>query len=149
MIAPGYRKTTPSRTLLCCHTRMADTRFPRLRYNSEAWLAARDRMVEIIKDWAAEGRTDFYSTLSALLRESHFSVPPRGTLMSDLLAAACRVEEGRGAPVMLTAIVVNKRTGRPSDQFQALAETEPFLRGNVPNWTWEKEKAAVFAHYGR
>ncbi|MFE5717535.1 hypothetical protein [Streptomyces erythrochromogenes] len=50
---------------------------------------------------------------------------------------------------MLTAIVVNKRTGRPSDQFQVLAETEPFLRGAVPNWTWEKEKAAVFAYYGR
>ncbi|MEU6865513.1 hypothetical protein ABZ924_19990 [Streptomyces sp. NPDC046876] len=128
---------------------MADTRFPRLGYGSEAWLAARDRMVEIIKDWAAEGRTGYYSTLSALLRESNFSVPPRGTLMSHLLEAACRVEADRGVPVMLTAIVVNKRTRRPSDQFQTLAEREPFRRGDVPGWTWEAEKAAVFAHYSR
>ncbi|MFD7169931.1 hypothetical protein [Streptomyces violascens] len=128
---------------------MADTQFPRLTYDSKAWLAARDRMVEIMKDWAIEGRTDYYSTLSGLLRESHFSVPPRGTLMSGLLAAACRVEASRGAPVMLTAIVVNKRTGRPSEQFQVLAADEPFLRGNVPDWTWETEKDAVFKHYNR
>lgn len=76
---------------------MTDTQFPRLRHGSEAWLAARDRMVEIIKDWATEERTDFYSTLSVLLRESHFSVPPRGTLMSHLLEAACRVEADRGS----------------------------------------------------
>ncbi|MEU4588477.1 hypothetical protein AB0F92_41630 [Kitasatospora aureofaciens] len=128
---------------------MTDTRFPRLSYGSEAWLAARDRMVEIVKDWAIKERTDFYSTLSALLRESHFSVPPRGTLMSHLLEAACRVEADRGVPVMLTAIVVNKRTRRPSDQFEALANTEPFRRGDVPGWTWETEKAAVFEYYGR
>ncbi len=128
---------------------MTHTEFHRLRYGSEAWLAARDRMVEIIKGWATEERTDFYSTLSGLLRESYFSVPPRGTLMSQLLEAACRVEADRGAPVMLTAIVVNKRTGRPSDQFQVLAQTAPFRRGDVPGWTWEMEKDAVFAHYGR
>jgi hypothetical protein len=69
--------------------------------------------------------------------------------MSHLLEAACRVEADRGVPVMLTAIVVNKRTRRPSDQFQELAKTAPFRRGDVPGWTWETEKAAVFEHYSR
>lgn len=128
---------------------MTDAQFPRLAHGSQAWLAARDRMTEIIKGWATEGRTDFYGTLSALLRESRFSVPARGTLMSNLLEAVCRAEADRGVPVMLTAIVVNKRTREPSGQFHVLAMTDPFRRGDVPGWTWETEKAAVFEHYRR
>ncbi|MFC6593419.1 hypothetical protein [Kitasatospora paranensis] len=126
---------------------MTDTQFPRLKHGSDAWLAARDSMVEIIKGWAADGRTDYYGTLSEALREAGFSVPPRGTLMSNLLEAVCRVEADRGAPVMLTAIVVNKRTKRPSGQFEVLAGTTPFRRGDEPGWTWETEKNRVFAHY--
>ncbi|MFE5586279.1 hypothetical protein [Kitasatospora sp. NPDC056531] len=67
--------------------------------------------------------------------------------MSNLLEAACRVEADRGVPVMLTAIVVNKRSKRPSDQFEELAKTAPFRRGDEPGWTWETEKRRVFAHY--
>ncbi|OEJ22647.1 hypothetical protein BGK67_33685 [Streptomyces subrutilus] len=120
-----------------------------MREESEAWCAARDAMVEIIKAWAAEGRTDCYGTLSSLLRESHFSVPPRGRLMSRLLKAACEVEADRRAPVMLTAIVVNKRTKQPSPQFEVLAKSEQFRRGDVQGWTWETERDAVFNHYRR
>ncbi|MFF3432519.1 hypothetical protein, partial [Streptomyces sp. NPDC002602] len=60
---------------------MTDTQFPRLTEGSEAWNAARDAMIEIIKVWAAGSRTAYYSTLSAQLRESGFSVPARGRLM--------------------------------------------------------------------
>ncbi|MFE5586391.1 hypothetical protein [Kitasatospora sp. NPDC056531] len=48
---------------------------------------------------------------------------------------------------MLTAIVVNKQSKRPSDQFEALAKTAPFRRGDEPGWTWETERERVFAHY--
>ncbi len=104
-------------------------------------------MVEIIKGWAADGRTDYYGTLSESLRDAGFSVPPRGTLMSSLLEAACRVEADRGVPVMLTAIVVNKQHQRPSEQFEVLAKTAPFQRGDEPGWSWEAERDRVFAHY--
>jgi hypothetical protein len=56
-------------------------------------------------------------------------------------------EADRGVPVMLTAIVVNKRSMRPSDQFEVLAKTAPFRRGDEPGWTSETEKDRVFAHY--
>ncbi len=104
-------------------------------------------MVEIIKGWATEGRSDTYGKLSEELRDAGYSVPPRGTLMSNLLEAACRVEADRDVPVMLTAIVVNKQSKRPSDQFEVLAKTEPFRRGDQPDWTWETEQKRVFAHY--
>ncbi len=126
---------------------MADTHFPRLKHGSDAWYAARDNMVEIIKGWAIAGRTDYYGTLSDSLRDVGFSVPPRGKLMSDLLEAVCRVEADRGVPVMLTAIVVNKRHKRPSEQFEVLAKTAPFHREDEPDWTWETEKNRVFDHY--
>ncbi|WP_416876423.1 hypothetical protein [Kitasatospora sp. SC0581] len=126
---------------------MTDTQFPRLKHGSDAWCAARDSMVEIIKGWAADGRTDYYGTLSESLRDAGFSVPPRGTLMSSLLEAACRVEADRGVPVMLTAIVVNKQHQRPSEQFEVLAKTAPFQRGDEPGWSWEAERDRVFAHY--
>lgn len=104
-------------------------------------------MVEIIKGWATDGRPDTYGRLSEELRDAGYSVPPRGTLMSNLLEAACRVEAARDVPVMLTAIVVNKQSKRPSEQFEVLAKTEPFRRGDQPDWTWETEQKRVFAHY--
>ncbi|MFD8414701.1 hypothetical protein ACFV2Q_23580 [Streptomyces sp. NPDC059650] len=126
---------------------MAYTQFPQLTAGSEARRAARDAMVEIIRGWAVVGRTDYYGELSRLMRESGFSVPPRGTLMSHLLKEVCLAEAARGVPVMLTAIVVNKRTERPSEQFEVLAKTEPFRRGEVPDWTWKTERDEVFKHY--
>ncbi|MEV7445717.1 hypothetical protein AB0O22_32050 [Streptomyces sp. NPDC091204] len=106
-------------------------------------------MVEIIKGWAAEPRIDFYSTLSSELRGVGFSVPPRGRLMSRLLKAACEVEADRGVSVMLTAIVVNKRTKQPSAEFEVLAKSDRFRRGDVPNWTWKTERDGVFNQYRR
>ncbi|MFB6824296.1 hypothetical protein ACFCXA_22205 [Streptomyces virginiae] len=114
---------------------MTETKFPKLTANSEARRAARDAMVEIIRGWATEGQTGYYGTLSALMRESGYSVPPRGPLMSALLKEACLAEADRGIPVMLTAIVVNKHTKRPSGQFEVLAKEERFRRGDLPNWT--------------
>ncbi|WP_438319724.1 hypothetical protein ACSHWO_37430 (plasmid) [Streptomyces sp. HUAS TT3] len=32
-------------------------------------------------------------------------------------------------------------------QFEVLAKTEPFRRGDVPNWTWKTERDDVFKHY--
>ncbi|MEU6709714.1 hypothetical protein [Streptomyces wuyuanensis] len=126
---------------------MTETKFPRLTAGSDARRAARDVMVEIIRGWAAEGQAHSYSTLSALMKESGYSVPHRGPLMSALLEEACRAEAGRGIPVMLTAIVVNKHSRRPSGQFEVLAKEEPFRRGDLPDWTWKAEKDRVFDHY--
>ncbi|MFE5586278.1 hypothetical protein [Kitasatospora sp. NPDC056531] len=42
---------------------MTDTQFPRLKHGSDAWCAARDSMVDIIKGWATASRTDYYGTL--------------------------------------------------------------------------------------
>ncbi|MFD6249984.1 hypothetical protein [Streptomyces roseolus] len=45
---------------------------------------------------------------------------------------------------MLSALVVNKATQEPSDQFSALARTEPFAR--PADWTWQDEQQRVFTH---
>ncbi|MEU3315777.1 hypothetical protein ABZ743_24315 [Streptomyces sp. NPDC006662] len=126
---------------------MTEKKLPRLIAGSAARCAARDVMVEIIRGWAAEGRPDTYGRLSALMKESGYSVPPRGTLMGALLKEACLAEAGRGVPVMLTAIVVNGHSKRPSGQFEVFAKEAPFRRGDQPNWMWEAERDRVFAHY--
>ncbi|MFK0258265.1 hypothetical protein [Streptomyces sp. NPDC090445] len=126
---------------------MTETKFPRLTADSDARRAARDVMVEIIRGWAAEGKTNTYGRLSALMKESGYSVPPRGTLMGALLKEACLAEADRGVPVMLTAIVVNDRSKRPSGQFEVFAKEAPFRRDDLPNWTWNAEKDRVFEHY--
>ncbi|MGW9032906.1 hypothetical protein ACWGQ5_55140 [Streptomyces sp. NPDC055722] len=47
---------------------------------------------------------------------------------------------------MLSALVVNRSSQRPSDRFFKLAVTEFHRRD--PGWTWERERDAVFDRYG-
>lgn len=117
-----------------------------LTRGSDQYNEARDAMMEIIKRWAAARRTDNYKALSAELADEGFAVPYFSKLMSELLESACREAHRSGAPGMLTAIVVNKTTGRPSPQFFNLAEQSPFCSQDRPGWNWEAERDLVFEH---
>jgi hypothetical protein len=46
---------------------------------------------------------------------------------------------------MLSAIVVNKASRVPSDQFSRLARSMPFSR--PADWTWQDEQQRVFAQH--
>lgn len=46
---------------------------------------------------------------------------------------------------MLSALVVNGSSRKPSDQFFELAVTE--FRRRDPDWTWEWKRDAVFDRY--
>ncbi|MFF8787081.1 hypothetical protein [Streptomyces sp. NPDC015125] len=46
---------------------------------------------------------------------------------------------------MLSALVVNGSSKKPSGQFFELAVTE--FRRREPDWTWERERDAVFDRY--
>ncbi|MFJ8882706.1 hypothetical protein ACIRJR_04765 [Streptomyces sp. NPDC102402] len=117
-----------------------------LTRGSDRYNEARDAMMEIIMRWAAARRTDNYKTLSAELAAEGFAVPYFSKLMSELLESACREADRAGAPGMLTAIVVNNATSRPSQQFFTLAEQSPFRRQDRPGWEWEAERDIVFEH---
>ncbi|TKA08503.1 hypothetical protein [Actinacidiphila oryziradicis] len=117
-----------------------ETKRPRLRRHSPPYNAALDAMVEVLKHWAAEGRVDCYSELSSDLAVEGHRVYHHSTAMSFLLEYACRREHHDGSPVMLSAIVVNKRQLKPSGQFFELAKTYPFQRGTDPEWSWETER---------
>ena len=120
---------------------------PRLRRGSPPYNAALDAMVEVLKRWASEGRADCYSQLSAELETEGHRVYHHSPAMSFLLEDACRREHNHGAPVMLSAIVVNKRRGEPSNQFFELAKQDPFRRDADPEWAWSTERDRVFAYY--
>lgn len=92
-------------------------------------------LIEIIKRWAVAGKTDTYKALSEELDGVGYTVPYFSRLMSVLLESACREEARTGSSAMLTAIVVNKGTRAPSDQFGELAKTSPFHRDREPGWT--------------
>lgn len=119
-----------------------------MRRGTEQYNAALDAVIAILQRWAREGRTTgWYSALSAELKENGHQVHHRSKTMSDLLADTCHREHKGGAP-MLSALVVNKASGRPSGQFFELAKSAPFHRA-APDWSWELERAHVFAHYSQ
>ncbi|MFJ6216710.1 hypothetical protein ACIQGZ_25780 [Streptomyces sp. NPDC092296] len=102
--------------------------------------------MEVLKRWAVAGRVDSYSALSADLDAVEHPVCHHSSTMSRLLEEVCRQEQRAGSPVMLSAIVVKARRV-PSEQFFVLAKQSPFHRQDQADWTWEKERDRVFAHY--
>ncbi|WAP58313.1 hypothetical protein [Streptomyces sp. S465] len=84
-----------------------------------------------------------YKALSEAVAPEH-RVHYHGSTMSLLLADVCR-QDSTGPEPMLSALVVNGSTGKPSGQFFELAVTEFHREG--PGWTWERERDAVFARY--
>ncbi|CAL9352925.1 hypothetical protein SUDANB6_00503 [Streptomyces sp. enrichment culture] len=114
-----------------------------MRYGDADYTAALDAMVAVLRGWAREGRTDTYKALSEGMAPEH-RVHYRGRTMSLLLADACR-RDSTGPEPMLSALVVNGSSRKPSGQFFELAVTEFHRRD--PDWTWECERDAVFDRY--
>lgn len=114
-----------------------------MKYGDADYIAARGAMVAILKGWAREGRTDTYKALSEAVAPEH-RVHYHGRMMSLLLADVCR-RDSTGPEPMLSALVVNGSSRKPSDQFFELAVTEFHRRD--PDWTWEWERDAVFDRY--
>ncbi|GGZ06798.1 hypothetical protein GCM10010327_41780 [Streptomyces nitrosporeus] len=65
-------------------------------------------------------------------------------MMSLPLADVCR-RENTGPEPMLSAPVVNGSSRKPSGRFFEPAVTE--FRRRDPDWTWERERHAVFGRY--
>ncbi|WP_042406261.1 hypothetical protein [Streptacidiphilus carbonis] len=102
--------------------------------------------VEILRERAGTGRSITYGELSAKLAERDFDrVPPHRGIMTYLLRDVCHHENEDGCAPMLSAIVVNKASKEPSEQFSVLARSLPFSRSG--EWTWRDEQRAVFARY--
>ncbi|MFG2845706.1 hypothetical protein ACGF12_21400 [Kitasatospora sp. NPDC048296] len=117
-----------------------------MRQGDAEYLAALDETVEILRRWAREGRSDgWYKSLSEELKANGHGVHYRGPIISLLLGDACR-SDSQGRDPMLSAIVILKATGRPAGQFFELAKGAPFHR-TAADWTWEQERARVFARY--
>lgn len=114
-----------------------------MKYGDADYLAARDATVAILKEWARESRTDTYKALSEAVAPEH-RVHYHGRMMSLLLADVCR-RDSTGPEPMLSALVVNGSSRKPSDQFFELAVAEFHRRD--PDWTWERERDAVFDRY--
>ncbi|MGA5320170.1 hypothetical protein ACPCIU_06980 [Streptomyces seoulensis] len=114
-----------------------------MKYGDADYIAARDAMVAVLREWAREGRTDTYKALSEAVAPEH-QVHYHGRMMSLLLADVCR-RDSTGREPMLSALVVNRSSQKPSDQFFELAVTEFHRRD--PGWTWERERDAVFDRY--
>lgn len=117
-----------------------------MRIKDPEYPAAVEAAVEILRKRAQQGQTITYGELSAELAAQGFdSIPPYRGVMPYLLKDVClhRNEDGR-AP-MLSAIVVNKASREPSDQFSGLARNLPFSRPT--NWSWQDEQQQVFAQH--
>ncbi|GLW13892.1 hypothetical protein Stsp01_06350 [Streptomyces sp. NBRC 13847] len=114
-----------------------------MQHGDVDYMAALEAMVGVLKSWAREGRTDTYKSLSTAVAPEH-RVHYRGRMMSLLLADVCR-RDSTGPEPMLSALVVNGSSQRPSDQFFELAVSE--FRRRDPDWSWERERDAVFARY--
>ncbi|MEV5463129.1 hypothetical protein [Streptomyces sp. NPDC002788] len=117
-----------------------------MRIKDPEYPAAVEAAVEILRKRAQQGLTVTYGELSAELAAQGFdSIPPHRGVMTYLLKDVClhRNEDGR-AP-MLSAIVVNKASREPSDQFADLARSMPFSR--PANWSWQDEQQQVFAQH--
>ncbi|MEV5255954.1 hypothetical protein AB0K98_29870 [Streptomyces werraensis] len=114
-----------------------------MKYGDGDYMAARDAMVEVLRGWARGNRTDTYKALSEAVAPEH-RVHYHGRMMSLLLADVCRLDSNGPEP-MLSALVVNGSSRKPSNQFFELAVTEFYRRD--PDWTWEQERDAVLARY--
>ncbi|MEU8540085.1 hypothetical protein AB0C52_08850 [Streptomyces sp. NPDC048717] len=116
-----------------------------MKQGDEKYQEALAEAVNILRRWAREGRVGSYKSLSEELQTEGHRVHFRGPVISHLLADACR-QDSEGTAPMLSALVVLKTTGRPADQFFELAIGAPFHRTSA-DWTWEQERARVFARY--
>ncbi|WP_329129138.1 hypothetical protein OG727_32245 [Streptomyces caniferus] len=114
-----------------------------MQHGDVDYMAALEAMVGVLKRWAREGRTDTYKSLSTAVAPEH-RVHYHGRMMSLLLADICR-RDSTGPEPMLSALVVNGSSQKPSDQFSELAVSE--FRRRDPDWSWERERDAVFARY--
>lgn len=118
-----------------------------LQPGTEPYQKAQAAMTEILTGRARRKADSIsYKDLALLLQDQGHPVHWRGTTISQLLKDLCLQEFKVGGP-MLSAIVVNApaHRGRPSQAFYDLARQSPFSRGE--NWTWEKERDHVYAHY--
>lgn len=114
-----------------------------MKYGDGDYTAALEAMLGVLRGWAREEQVDTYKALSEALAPDH-RVHYHGRMMSLLLADTCR-QDSTGREPMLSALVVNGSTGKPSGQFFELAVTE-FHRRDA-DWTWERERDAVFDRY--
>ncbi|GGT01310.1 MULTISPECIES: hypothetical protein [Streptomyces] len=102
--------------------------------------------VAILRQRARVEGTLTYGELSAELEARGFdSIPPYRGVMTYLLKDVCLHGNEDGRAPMLSAIVVNKASRKPSDQFSTLARSVPFSR--PADWTWQDEQRDVFARY--
>ncbi|MEU2441165.1 hypothetical protein ABZ595_34005 [Streptomyces rubradiris] len=115
-----------------------------MRRKDPEYPAALEAAVDILRGRARQGRTITYGELSAELEAQGFdSIPPHRGIMTYLLEDVCLHHNQDGRAPMLSAIVVNKASGEPSDQFSSLARSLPFSR--PADWSWRDEQQRVFA----
>ncbi|MEU0337260.1 hypothetical protein [Streptomyces sp. NPDC006193] len=102
--------------------------------------------MHILRKRARQGQVITYGELSAELAALGFeSIPPHRGVMTYLLKDVCLYGNEDGRAPMLSAIVVNKASREPSDQFSRLARSLPFSR--PAEWTWRDEQERVFAQH--
>jgi hypothetical protein len=65
--------------------------------------------------------------------------------MTYLLRDVCLYGNENGRAPMLSAIVVNKASREPSEQFSSLARSLPFSRSGA--WSWHDEQQALLTRY--
>lgn len=115
-----------------------------MRLKDPEYPAATEAAVEILRKRAGREETITYGELSAELAARGFdAIPPHRGVMTYLLRDVCLHGNDDGRAPMLSAIVVNKATREPSDQFSALARGLPFSR--PADWSWQDEQQKVFA----
>lgn len=115
-----------------------------MRIKDPEYPAAVEVAVEILRKRARQGQTITYGDLSAELTARGFdSIPPHRGVMTYLLKDFCLYGNEDGRAPMLSAIVVNKASREPSEQFSSLARGLPFSRS--ANWSWREEQQEVFA----
>ncbi|WP_329149495.1 hypothetical protein OIU91_23245 [Streptomyces sp. NBC_01456] len=117
------------------------------RIKDPEYPAAVEAAVEILRKRAQQGEAITYGELSAeLVTQGFASIPPHRGVMTYLLKDVCLYGNEDGRAPMLSAIVVNKASREPSDQFSSLARSLPFSRPG--HWSWRDEQQEVFARYG-
>ncbi|MGW7638329.1 hypothetical protein [Streptomyces decoyicus] len=117
-----------------------------MRIKDPEYKAAVEAAVEILRKHAGQGETITYGDLSTELATQGFdSIPPHRGVMTYLLKDVCLYSNNDGRAPMLSAIVVNKASREPSEQFSSLARSVPFSR--TAEWSWRDEQQTVFAQY--
>ncbi|MEF2528324.1 MULTISPECIES: hypothetical protein [Streptomyces] len=118
-----------------------------MRRKDPEYQPAVEAAAAILRRQARRGKPLTYGDLSAEPAKQGFdSVPPHRGVMTYLLKDVCLHGNEDGRAPMLSAIVVNKASRRPSEQFSVLARSAPFSR--PADWTWQDEQRDVFARYG-